>query len=136
MVTISRFYDTGTLNLLRPPQSAHLSCTPFPELSKAPDPNPEDIPQSLLPVFFPGKWTLNYPSCWTTMKTQGLGLLQLGHHTPPPPLEISGQVHRVPGPVSELREALTATQRTARFPVDHTAQQLSHPRRGRVPGKN
>ena len=54
----------------------------------------------------------------------------------PPPLEISGQVHRVPGPVSELREALTATQRTARFPVDHTSQQLSHPRRGRVPGKN
>ena len=53
-----------------------------------------------------------------------------------PPLEISGQVHRVPGLVSELTEALPATQRTARFPVDHTSQQLSHPRRGRVPGKN
>ena len=46
-----------------------------------------------------------------------------------PPLEISGQVHRVPGLVSELTEALPATQRTARFPVDHTSQQFSHPRR-------
>ena len=53
-----------------------------------------------------------------------------------PALEISGQVHRVPGLVSELTEALPATQRTVRFPVDHTSQQPSHPRRGRVPGKN
>ena len=53
-----------------------------------------------------------------------------------PALEISGQVHTVPGLVSELTEALPATQRTVRFPVDHTCQQLSHPRRGRVPGKN
>ena len=53
-----------------------------------------------------------------------------------PPLEISGQVHRVPGLVSELTEALPAIQRTVRFPVDHTSQQLSHPRRGRAPGKN
>ena len=30
-------------------------------------------------------------------------------------------------------EALPATQRTTGFPVDHTSQQLSHPRRGRVP---
>ena len=35
---------------------------------------------------------------------------------PPPPLEISGQVHRVPGLLSELREALPATHRTKRFP--------------------
>ena len=34
----------------------------------------------------------------------------------PPPVEISGQVHRVPGLVSELREALPATHRTKRFP--------------------
>ena len=34
----------------------------------------------------------------------------------PPPLEISGQVHRVPGLLSELREALPATHRTKRFP--------------------
>ena len=53
-----------------------------------------------------------------------------------PPLEISGQVHRVPGLVSELTEALPATQRTARFPVDHTGQPVSHPARGRVPGKS
>ena len=53
-----------------------------------------------------------------------------------PALEISGQVHRVPGLVSELTDALPATQRTVRFPVDHTSQQPSHPRRGRVPGKN
>ena len=33
-----------------------------------------------------------------------------------PPLEISGQVHRVPGLVSELTEALPATHRTPRFP--------------------
>ena len=30
-------------------------------------------------------------------------------------------------------EALPATQRTKGFHVDHTSQQLSHPRRGRVP---
>ena len=33
-----------------------------------------------------------------------------------PALEISGQVHRVPGLLSELREALPATHRTKRFP--------------------
>ena len=30
-------------------------------------------------------------------------------------------------------EALPATQRTLRFPVDHTSQQVSHTRRRRVP---
>ena len=50
-----------------------------------------------------------------------------------PTLNISGQVHRVPGIVSVELEALPATQRTACFPVDHTSQQVSHPRRGRVP---
>ena len=44
-------------------------------------------------------------------------------------LEISCQVHRVPEVVSGKTEALPATQRTARFPVDHTSQQFSHPRR-------
>ena len=39
-----------------------------------------------------------------------------GQRAPPPPLEISGQVHRVPGLLSELREALPATHRTKRFP--------------------
>ena len=39
-----------------------------------------------------------------------------GNGPPPPPLEISGQVHRVPGLLSELREALPATHRTKRFP--------------------
>ena len=53
-----------------------------------------------------------------------------------PPLEISGQVHRVPGLVSELTEALPAIPRTMCFPVDHTSRKLSHPRRGRVQGKN
>ena len=32
--------------------------------------------------------------------------------------------------------ALPATQRTTGFPVDHTSQQLCHPRRGRVPREN
>ena len=48
-------------------------------------------------------------------------------------LEISGQVHRVPGLVSGELEALQATPRTARSHVDHTSQQVSHPRRGRAP---
>ena len=52
-----------------------------------------------------------------------------------PTLEKSGQVHRVPGPVSELREALTATQRTARFPVDHTCQPVSHPAEAECQGR-
>ena len=50
-----------------------------------------------------------------------------------PTLETSGQVHRIPGVVSGETEAFPATQRTARFPVDHTIQQLCHPRTGRVP---
>ena len=50
-----------------------------------------------------------------------------------PTLETSGQVHRIPGVVSGETEAFPATQRTPRFPVDHTSQHLCHPRRGRVP---
>ena len=50
-----------------------------------------------------------------------------------PTLENSGQVHRIPGVVSGETEAFPATQRTARFPVDHTSQHLCHPRRGRGP---
>ena len=50
-----------------------------------------------------------------------------------PTLETSGQVHRIPGVVSGETEAFPATQRTARFPVDHTSQHLCHPCRGRVP---
>ena len=50
-----------------------------------------------------------------------------------PTLETSGQVHRIPGVVSRETQAFPATQRTARFPVDHTIQQLCHPRTGRVP---
>ena len=50
-----------------------------------------------------------------------------------PTRETSGRVHRIPGVVSGETEAFPATQRTARFPVDHTSQHLCHPRRGRVP---
>ena len=50
-----------------------------------------------------------------------------------PTLEMSGQVHRVPGVVSVELDALPSTRRTARFPVDHTSQQVSHPPKGRVP---
>ena len=50
-----------------------------------------------------------------------------------PTLEISGQVHRVPGLGWGELEVLPATQRTERFPVDATSQQVSHRRRGRVP---
>ena len=50
-----------------------------------------------------------------------------------PTLELSGQVPRVPGVLSGETEALPAIQRTALFPFDHTSQQLSHPRRGRMP---
>ena len=50
-----------------------------------------------------------------------------------PTLETSGQVHRIPGVVSGETEAFPATQRTARFPVDPTIQQLCHTRTGRVP---
>ena len=50
-----------------------------------------------------------------------------------PTLDTSGQVHRIPGVVSGETEAFPATQRTARFPLDHTSQHLCHPRRGRVP---
>ena len=53
-----------------------------------------------------------------------------------PTLEISGQVHRVPGVVSVELEALPATQRTARCPMDHTSQNVSHPHRGTVTGKH
>ena len=50
-----------------------------------------------------------------------------------PTLEISCQVHRVPGVVSGETEVLPATQRTPRFLLDPTSQQLSNPGRGRVP---
>ena len=50
-----------------------------------------------------------------------------------PALEISCQVHRVPGVVSGETEVLPATQRTPRFLLDPTSQQLSNPGRGRVP---
>ena len=42
-------------------------------------------------------------------------------------------VYSVPGLVTGELEALPATQRTVRFTEDHTSQQVSHPRRGRVP---
>ena len=78
---------------------------------------------------------------WFQAKTRGPEV----HAGPPtqaslgatcPTLEISGQVHRVPGLVSRELEALPATQRTAPCLVDHTSQQVSHPAIGRVPGKN
>ena len=50
-----------------------------------------------------------------------------------PTLEISCQVHRVPGVVSGETEVLPATQRTPRFLLDPTSQQLSNPGKGRVP---
>ena len=50
-----------------------------------------------------------------------------------PTLEISGQVHRFPGVVSVEVDARPAPWKTALFPIDHTPQQVSHPRRGRVP---
>ena len=40
-------------------------------------------------------------------------------------LERSQQFHRVPAHLSVETEALPATQRTARFPMGHTSQQLS-----------
>ncbi|XP_064436790.1 proline and serine-rich protein 3 isoform X4 [Mirounga angustirostris] len=50
--------------------------TPFPEPSIIPDPNPEHITSaSTTLAFFAGKWTPNYPSYCSTLKTQGLGLL-------------------------------------------------------------
>ena len=53
-----------------------------------------------------------------------------------PTLDISGLLHRVPGVVSVELGALPATQRSDPFPVDPTCQPVSHPARGRVPGKN
>ena len=50
-----------------------------------------------------------------------------------PTLEISGQVHRVPGTVSMELDAFPPTQSTAPFPEDHTSEQVCQPRRGRVP---
>ena len=50
-----------------------------------------------------------------------------------PALEISCQVHRVPGVVSGETEVLPATQRTPRFLLDPTSQQLSNRGRGSVP---
>ena len=50
-----------------------------------------------------------------------------------PTLEISCQVHRVPGVVSGETEVLPATQRTPRFLLDPTSQQLSNRGRGSVP---
>ena len=49
-----------------------------------------------------------------------------------PTLEISCQVHKVPGTVSVELDAFPAVQRTARFPGDHTAEQVSHPGKGGV----
>ena len=79
--------------------------------------------------FCPGRgWLVSGPDLGLRMRRQA----------PPTPslppgmgstLEISCQVHRVPEVVSGKTEALPATQRTARFPVDHTSQQFSHPRR-------
>ena len=53
-----------------------------------------------------------------------------------PTLDISGLLHRVLVVMSVELEALPATQRSVPFPVDHTCQPVSHPARGRVPGKN
>ena len=52
-----------------------------------------------------------------------------------PTLEISGQVHRVPGTLAVEMDAGPLTRSTARFPGDHTSRQVSHPhpRRGREP---
>ena len=51
-------------------------------------------------------------------------------------LEISSQVHRVPGVVSVELDALPVPLSTARFPVDHTPQQVSHPSKAECPRKN
>ena len=50
-----------------------------------------------------------------------------------PTLEISCQVHRVPVTVSVELDTFPDVQRTTRFPGDHTSQQVSHPRKCRVP---
>ena len=49
-----------------------------------------------------------------------------------PTLEISCQVHRVSGTLSEELHAVSPTHSTMCFPVDHTSEQISHPRKGRV----
>ena len=52
-----------------------------------------------------------------------------------PTLEISGQVHSVPGVVTFELHAGPATQRTVPFPKGYSSQQVSHPCRGRVSGE-
>ena len=76
---------------------------------------------------------------WFQAKTRGHA--GAGQAPPPqanlgptcPTLEISGQVHRVPGTVSMELDAFPPTQSTAPFPEDHTSEQVCQPRRGRVP---
>ena len=71
-------------------------------------------------------WLVSGPSAGPRMRRQA----PPPHASLPatgPTLETSGQVHRIPGVVSGETEAFPATQRTARFPVDHTIQQLCHP---------
>ena len=86
--------------------------------------------------FFPSRgWLVSGPDAGPRTRRQGppphASLRATG-----PTRETSGQVHRIPGVVSGETEAFPATQRTARFPVDHTIQQLCHPRTGRVPGED
>ena len=50
-----------------------------------------------------------------------------------PTLEISSQVHRVPGVVSVELHPLPAPRRPERFPMNHTSRQVSHPRKGTLP---
>ena len=52
-----------------------------------------------------------------------------------PTLEISCQVHRVPGVVSGETEVLPATQRTPRFLLDPTCQRSPTPAEAECPGK-
>ena len=87
----------------------------------------------------PGDGFCQFHGCLVSGQGAGMGRSRAGHPTTASlgatytTLKMSGQVHRVPGLVSGETEALPATQRTTRSPVGRTSQQLSHPRRGRVP---
>ena len=71
------------------------------------------------------------PQAFPTEASPERTLPSLGQPSPTP--ESSGQDHRVPVTVSMELDTFPAVQRTMRFPGDHTSQQVSHPRKGRVP---
>ena len=50
-----------------------------------------------------------------------------------PTLEISGQVHRVPGVMSVELDIFPAVRRTPHFPGDPPSEQVSQPCKGRGP---